>query len=1046
MLCVTLRRALVPLAVVFSFSRLIHAGEEVQFNRDIRPILSANCFYCHGPDSKHREADLRLDSAEGILQAFAGGNLARSEAWARITTDDESIKMPPVDSHRELTKEQIDLLRKWAEQGAKYQGHWAFIPPEKPVVPEVKFKKFIRNEIDNFVLRRLEQEGLKPSSEAEKMRLLRRVTFDLTGLPPTIEEIEAFLKDESPNAYEKVVDRLLASPHYGERMALAWLDLARYGDTSVFHADGPRTMWPWRDWVIQSYNQNKPFDEFTREQLAGDLMPDSTVEQKVATAFLRNNASTDEGGVIAEEFRVEYAVDRVKTTSMVWLGLTMECSQCHEHKYDPISQEDYYRFYDYFNQAADPGMQTRKGNQAPVVDVPDYERLAKLPGFEKELAGIQAQLKGRKPLVEKDFQQWLAAADGEGKQIAAAPADAILLCTFEEEKGDAVLNISDKNIKGSIKGRVLRDEGKFGQSFRLDGSNYVDLGDIGRFERDQAFSYGAWVRPTGKMFGAVIARMDDRGGHRGYDLYMHQGRLSVHIINHWPGNAVKVTTNAALKKDLWQHVFVTYDGSSKASGIKIYVDGEPQEWRIEVDKLSGTTVTNVPLYIGRRNPGSAFTGQVDDVRLFDRLLSEVEVKAIHGSDPLFAKAPEDRTKEDLEALRNYYLSTQDPVARKLRIEQRRLEAEIAAAKKPVGNVMVMQDVGKRRTTYLLERGHYASPNKEKPLTAGVPEALGPLPEGAPPNRLGLAMWLTRPDHPLTARVAVNRYWYMFFGAGLVNTLEDFGSQGDWPTHPELLDWLAVDFVENGWDIKRTIKQIVMSGTYQQTSRITPELRERDPKNELLARGPRFRLQGEFIRDNALAAAGLLVNRIGGPGVKPYQPPGLWSEVSLDGNVRFVQDKGEKLYRRSMYIYWKRSAPAPSMTIFDAPSRETCTIRRSRTNTPLQALVVLNDPQFVEASRVLAQRVRLARPASIEQQVSLACQLATGVNPRPAVLQLLVDSYHDELDAFKQAPEKAEAFLKVGESPRDTAIDASEHAALAVVMSMIFNLDETCTRG
>ncbi|MEX1040914.1 MAG: DUF1553 domain-containing protein, partial [Pirellulaceae bacterium] len=548
--------------------------------------------------------------------------------------------------------------------------------------------------------------------------------------------------------------------------------------------------------------------------------------------------------------------------------------------------------------------------------------------------------------------------------------------------------------------------------------------------------------------GAPIARMDDGQAYRGFDLYTAGGKVAVHIINTWPSNALKVTTKTQLKPDQWQHVFATYDGCSKAAGIKIYFDGVEQEWDIEQDRLSETIRTDKPLYIGRRNPGSPFKGEVDEVRVYDRLLSETDVQALAGSDPigpLLAKGIEAWTDEEKASLENHYLNAHDQPYQELSQQLAKLKSEIAAAEKPVSDVMVMKDVDTPRMTYVLERGSYDAPNKERPVQPGTPSVLPPLPEDAPANRLALAQWLVRDDHPLTARVTVNRYWYMLFGTGLVPTVEDFGAQGEWPSHPELLDYLAVDFVESGWDVKRLIKQMVMSHTYRQTSRITPELRQQDPENRLLARGARFRLQGEFIRDNALAASGLLVDEIGHVSVKPYQPPGLWNEVSLSGE-RFVQDKGEKLYRRSMYTYWKRSAPAPAMTIFDAPSRETCVLRRSRTNTPLQALVTLNDPQFVEAARALAQRITQDGGQSLESQITYAYRLATGVTPRPTAVAALKSAYEEELAVFQAEPDRAKQLLAIGESPRDETIDAAHHAALTVVCSMILNLDALITRG
>jgi hypothetical protein len=1027
-------------------SSLTLAADVPLFNRDIRPILSSTCFQCHGPDDKHREADLRLDDEEGIVKAFSG-NVAKSEAWQRIISQDPDTRMPPVDSHLELKPEQIALLKAWIESGAKWEGHWSFIAPQKPPVPATSKPDWVKNPIDAFILKRLEEQGLSPSEPAQLERVLRRLTFDLTGLPPTIAEIDQFLADAKvdPNvAYEKVVDRLLASKHFGERMALMWMDAARYGDSSVFHADGPRDMWPWRDWTINAYNANKPFDEFTVEQIAGDLIPDSTLEQKIATGFNRNNATTDEGGAIAEEFRVEYAVDRVKTTSMVWMGLSLECAQCHNHKYDPITMEDYYRFFAYFNQAADPGMQTRRGNQTPIVDVFDPDRVSQAAILKQKLPTLEAKRDERGKAVEPDFVAWLEkeSANAEGKSFL--PTGAVAHLPLDESLDD----LADSNRKVTIKGTTKWADGKFGKAFDCDASNWVDAGQLGDFDTKDGFSYGCWIKPKGNATGVPIARMNDGNGYRGYDIYCTNGGVAVHIINSWPTNAIKVNTKGKLKKDEWQHVFVTYDGSSKAAGVKIYFDGKPQEWTIEQDRLSATIRAKTPFQLGRRSSGSGFKGLIDDVYVFDRTLSESEVLALSGADPiapLLAMKADERSPDQVAVLRNFYLTNHDKPWQEAAKELRDLKAKIAESEKPVSTVMVMQDVPQMRQTFILDRGQYTSPKQDSPVNPGVLSVLPPLPPEAPTNRLGLAQWLVQKDHPLTARVTVNRYWYMLFGTGLVKTLEDFGSQGEWPSHPALLDWLAVDFVESGWNIKRMLKQMVMSSTYRQSSRVTKELLERDPENRLLARGPRFRLQGEFIRDNALAASGLLVSTIGGPSVKPYQPDGLWNEVSLSGE-KFTRDNGEKLFRRSMYTYWKRSSPAPSLTIFDAPTREKCSLTRSRTNTPLQALVTLNDVQFVEASRALAERALKQGGETLDAQIDYAYRLAAGVRPKSFVREILKQAYHDELKLFQADKERATKLISTGESPRDETLDPAIHAAMSIVTSMILNLDEVLTRG
>lgn len=1042
---ITCCRPALGLLLTLTVSQLQAA--DIRFNRDVRPILSATCNKCHGPDDAHREADLRLDTEEGIRRAFSGG-LKRSEGWNRITSDDPDAVMPPPDAHVELEPADRATLEAWVAAGAEWEGHWSFLAPHLSMVPEgLNDDGWVRNPIDAFVFRRLAQAGLKPNSDADRERLLRRVTLDLTGLPPTVEELDAFLADKSENAWERVVDRLLNSPHFGERMAVVWMDAARYGDTSVFHADGPRTMWPWRDWVIRAYNENMPFDQFTVEQLAGDLLPDSTREQKVATGFLRNNATTDEGGLIEEEYRVEYAVDRVKTTSMVWMGLSMECAQCHNHKYDPITQQEYYRFFAYFNQAADPGKQTRNGNQAPVVDILDKANLAKADLLQAELAGIDPKLRERSTAAEQDYQKWLTEASASVGKLPLIPTDTVLHLTLDEGKGRDVKDSSVNAKTGRLNGPPKWADGHSGKAFQCDARNFIDFGDAGNFDGSHGFSYGAWIKPEGSLSGAPVARMNNGNSFRGYDIMLSGGFIEVHLVHRWPTDAIKVRTKQKLKANEWQHILATYDGSGKAAGVRVYVNGKAQPWDIQEDDLKGTLTSKGPFFVGRRNGGSEYKGLVDEVRVYGRVLSESEVASLAGQNPiapLLAKAASDRSQDEQNQLRNHYLTTIDAPYKKLLTRKSRISGEISGLRKPVVNVMIMQDVGGMRDTFVLERGNYASPLKDRKVVPGVPAALPALPDTAPPNRLGLATWLTQPDHPLTSRVAMNNLWAMLFGEGIVRSLEDFGAQGEWPSHPELLDWLAVDFVSNKWDMKRAIKQIVMSSTYRQSAVVTPEKLAADPENRLLSRGARFRLQAEFVRDNALAASGLLISKIGGAGVKPYQPAGLWNEVSLSGNVRFVQDHGDKLYRRSMYIYWKRSAPAPAMTIFDAPTREKCSMRRSRTNTPLQALVTLNDVQFVEAARALAE-LAIKNGSSFDKRLDYAYRRAAGVRPAAAIRSILTEAYGEELERFQQNPEEAKKFVSIGESKRDESIDAPTLAAMAVVSSMILNLDATLTR-
>lgn len=1049
-----------PFTTLFATAGMICAASaKLDFNRDIRPILSSNCFECHGPDSQHRKAGLRLDTREGAIEerdsvrAIDPDNLKDSEFIYRLTTEDSSEVMPPPKSKKNITKEQIALLKQWVEEGAEYQDHWAFTKPSQASVPEVKGR--VVHPMDTFVLAQLDGAGLAQSPEAERATWLRRVTYDLTGLPPQPADVSAFLDDTADNAYEKVVDRLLASPQYGERMTLAWMDAARYGDSSVMHADGPRFMWPWRDWVIRAYNANMPFDQFTIEQLAGDLLPNATVDQKVASGFNRNHATSDEGGAFAEELRVEYVVDRVKTTANVWLGLSMECSQCHDHKYDPISQREYYSMFAYFNNTTDPGMQTRNGNQSPVVDVPDPAQEKQLADIRKKVAASNAGLEDYKKKAVPEYVKWVREAEKNIGDAVPEPDGLVHFLPLDEKGGDQIKATVGGGGAGKLKGKLESVDRDGNKALKFNGKTAYTFGEWPAIERDASFTFAGWLKVPKNGSGSVFARMDESKAYRGYDLWFQGGAVGTHIIHDWnAGNAVKVVSANPLTPDKWQHVAVSYDGSSKASGVKIYIDGKAVKTKVEKDGLKGSILTDTAFKVGSRSNGGFYNGQADELRIYSRALNEKEVQSL-GGDPIksiLAVPADKRSKEQKMALLDHYLGTQDKAYQKLSGAHDKLakqEADLKGKKKT--NSMIMQDnpPNKLRVTYVLDRGQYDQPIKEGPDAAvkpGVPAALPALPEGAPENRLGLAKWLVSGDHPLTARVTVNRYWAMLFGQGLVKTAGDFGNQGTPPSNQALLDWLAVDFVNSNWNVKRMLKQMVLSATYRQSSRVTPSLLEKDPENVLLARSPRFRLQGEFIRDTALSVSGLLVDRIGGPSVKPYQPPNIWNEVSLNGGLRYGQEKGDSLYRRSMYTYWKRSAPMPNMLIFDAPTREKCTIERPRTNTPLQALVTLNDPQFVEAARAFAQRVIKEGGEDARARIDRAFGLALSRTATEREVEILTRVLAQQRQKFDADPEGVKKLLTVGESKRDEAIAAAEHAAWTVLCQMVLNMDETLTRG
>jgi hypothetical protein len=1036
----------------------------IQFNRDIRPILSENCFQCHGPDAAHREADLRLDLREDAIgkrehgAAIAPGSAIDSQLIARITSTDPDLKMPPAESGRKLTPEQTTLLQQWIEQGAQYEAHWSLVAPQPQALPAVKDRAWPRNPIDYFILAKLEQEGLTPSPEAKHETWLRRVTLDLTGLPPTPHDLHNFLADKSPQAHERVVDRLLASEHFGERMAMHWLDLARYADTNGYNNDEERTQWPWRDWVIDAFNRNMPYDQFVLEQLAGDLLPNSTDQQKIATAFNRNHVLTTEGGIIEEEYRVEYVADRVHTTSTVFLGLSLQCARCHDHKYDPLSQQDYYRFFAFFNNIDE---KTVGYNQArisePLVKAPTQHQARQLEKLATHFAQIEKQRADRAASIDEELAKWETetashlASDNAAQSASVLAAGLVLRLPLDETSGDkATESISQKPI-ASIRGKASWSPGKIKGGLEFDGQTHVDLGEQAAFEHSDAFSLAAWVYPTSSEAITVLSKIDEANAHRGYDLVIEEGKVAMHIVHHWPDNGLKVIAKKPLKLNEWQHVAVTYDGKSKAQGIKLYVDGQVQPLDAANDKLSGaaTIKTERPFHVGRRSTSIPFRGKLDDIRVYKLALSAHDVnelatglEAVGLIEILKARSSE-RTAAQRDQLRKYFLESVDAACRELSTQLADLTRQKEEIHKAFPATMVMAEMPQPRQAYLLKRGQYDQ--RGDALSAGVPASLPPLPSDAPANRLGLAKWLVDPAHPLTARVAVNRWWQMFFGAGLVETVEDFGAQGAWPTHPELLDWLAIELSQKqSWNVKAILKQIVLSSTYRQSSNVTPELLKRDPKNQLLARGPRFRLPAETIRDSALAMSGLLSPTVGGPSVRPYQPDGLWQDVSVERRAVYERDKGPDLYRRSMYTFWKRTCPPPGMTTFDAPDRETCTIRRARTNTPLQALVLMNDPTYLEAARKLAERAMVGGDADEPRLIQLL-ELSVSRKPAAKESQVLLEMLAAARQKFLGSPGSAEKLLSVGDSPRNPKLDANELAAWTTLASVVLSLDETISK-
>ena len=1028
----------------------------ISFNREILPILSNNCFACHGPDEKKRETKFHFDTQEGMFAkrgVIEPGNAAESLLVEKITDPNPKDRMPPPDSGHSLTPQQIDLLRRWIDEGAKWDTHWAYVAPKRPELPVVSQPAWVRNPIDQFILARLEREGLKPSPEADKATLLRRVTLDLTGLPPSPAEIDAFLADASPDAYEKRVDELLRSPHYGERMAVPWLDAARYADTHGYHIDSLRGMWPWRDWVINAFNQNMPFDRFAIEQLAGDLLPDATKEQKIASGFNRNHMINFEGGAIADEYQVEYVVDRVEATSSAFMGLTMGCARCHSHKFDPITHKEFYQFFAFFNTVPELGLDGRTGNAVPVLPLPSAAQQARLDE-------LNAAIKARETVLEDAV---VAPLQAEWEKRAREKPPQLnrdgLLAHYEMD--GSFSDISGRYQHGrTVIGEPTFDAGRVGRAASFDGDTEVSFGDVGGFERDEAFTLAAWVKGRGNLPMNGFQKIASAEHRRGYewrfdditlvDIQKWAARLTIRLASDAPDSAIEVRSRERLRLGDWYHVAVTYDGSGKAAGLTLYLNGEPLGLEVVRDTLRGPIRSDGALRLGSKALGTPFVGQIDDLRLYSRALTSPQVEDLAVHYPIRAILSGvigKPSKEDASRLREYFLTYEAPDAmRAAHTELGVLQARKEDLVKVIPTAMVMAEMKKPRETYILARGDYR--NQTEKVQPGVPAMLPPLPEGAPLNRLTLAKWLVDPAHPLTSRVAVNRYWQTYFGYGIVKTQEDFGVQGEPPTHPELLDWLATEFVRSGWDVRAMQRLIVTSATYRQSSKTTPQLTERDPENRLLARGPRVRMPAEMIRDTALAASGLLNDAIGGPSVSPYQPKGLWEELAFGDGFSaqsYEQSHGPDLYRRGMYTLWKRTAPPATLATFDAPDREKCTARRSQTNTPLQALVLLNDPTFVEASRALAERTLVEGGKDAKSRIAYAFRLATARAPSGKELKVLRTLLDGRYKVFRQDRQAALKLLSVGESPRNNKLDVAELAAYTTVTSVIFNLDETITK-
>jgi len=1014
----------------------------VEYSRDILPILSDNCYQCHGPDEKARKAKLRLDLKEGAfrvkdnLAVIFPGDIKRSELIKRITNPDPDEVMPPRKVNRKLPRKLIALHTRWVEQGAKWGTHWAFVSPGRPVPPKPKDRKWPRIPIDSFVRARLEKEGLAPAPPAKQETLIRRITLDLTGLPATPAEIDAFLSDNSANAYERVVDRLLASPRYGERMATEWLDLARYADTHGYQMDRYRAMWPWRDWVIRAFNQNLPYDQFVTWQLAGDLLPNPTKEQRLATAFNRHHMQNEEGGIVEEEFRVAYVVDRVNTFGTAFLGLTTECSRCHDHKFDPLTQRDFYSLFSFFQNIDESGQTSYFTDAMPVPTalLSDETTDAKLQALQSRMDEQEKRLPSLRTQARASFDHWVASNTNQ-----LEPRGLVGRFTFDEVVSNKVANLAATNQWANLHEGPSFVPGKVGQSALLSGENGFTFPGLGHFTRADPFSLSLWLQTPSHAPRAVVVHHSKApidAGSRGYELLLEDGRVAFGLHHMWPRNSLKVVTRSPISTQTWTHVCVTYDGSSRASGVRIYIDGEPAEVEVIRDGLFKDITYGggePELAIGYRFRDNGFKdGLVDEFRVYNRALTALEISGISGRSD----------KPSPEALFDFYAANVDEPIRKWAEELHKLRRDYAKLINGVPEIMAMEEMSQPRPAFILKRGAYDAPGER--VFANTPAFLPPFPAGQATNRLGLARWLLAPDHPLMGRVTVNRAWQMMFGRGIVETSDNFGNQGAVPSHPELLDWLARDFTENGWDMKRLLKMIAMSATYRQSSRASSDLVARDPANDLLARGPARRLTAEMLRDQALAVSGLLAEKIGGPSVKPYQPEGIWEEKAM-GAPKYEQGKGADLHRRSLYTFWKRTVPHPAMIAFDAAERNVCIVRRQSTSTPLQALALLNDTQIVEAARQLGQRMLREGGPTLDDQLKWIFRSATGRSPTSKEKAVLRRLYTEQRELFSGSEEAATKFLAVGEVKSGPSVPAPDLCAGTVVALALLNHDEAVMR-
>lgn len=1011
----------------------LSASDRVDFNKDVRPILSDRCFKCHGPDAKNQKSDYRVDTFEhatanlGDYYGIVPGNAEDSELFYRLITDDEIDLMPPPENRMALTEEEIDIIKRWINQGAEYQKHWSFTAiPDSIEVPKTQ-SDWARNPIDHFILNRLEQEQFTPSPETSREKWLRRITFDLTGLPPTLPALDAFLADTSPNAYDKVVERLLASPAYGERMAGEWLNVARYSDTFGYQQDWNRRVWPWRDWVIEAFQGNMPYDQFIIEQLAGDLLPNPTRNQILATTFNRLHSQKNEGGSVPEEFRIEYVADRVHTFGTAFLGLSFECSRCHDHKYDPLTMQDYYEVAAYFDNIDEAGLYAYfprvDATPPPTLWLPDKAQEAKLADLDTKIAASEARLTELAKIAAPAFEKWMK--NSPGKVSDAAP---IASFDFESNERNKIPNLVEGGDPATTSGNNQLVDGRNGKAVQLTGDDKVTL-PVGNFSRNDSFTISLWLKtPDEKKRAVVFSRSKawTDAASRGYELLIEDGELSLGIIHFYPGDAIRVRTTEKLPVGEWKHVAVSYDGSSRASGVTLYVDGQPADTRIIRDHLTRdiTGGGSDTIVIGSRMRDNGFTGGlVDDFQIFNKELDPAEVAQFFE-------------RSEWQPGIDWFLANAHPPYQKETVKLKQLRNERIALIRTIPDIMVMKEMEEPKPTYLLGRGHYS--NREKTVSAATPDFLPSQKVDTPQNRLDLARWTASDDNPLTARVTVNRYWQLMFGAGLVSTPEDFGSQGRSPTHPQLLDWLARDFIESGWNVQHLLRQMALSATYRQSSNVSSgELTTLDPENTLLYRFPAPRLSAEMIRDNALAASGLLNNEVGGAPVKPYDIAVSFKPTKIS--------QGDDLYRRSLYTYWRQTSPAPMMTTLNASKRDVCRVSLEKTDSPLQGLVLLNSPQFVEAARTLAEDLVNEYGNDNDAIINETYRRLTSRQPDQHEWPVLRHLIQEQEKHFATGSGAARELISVGASKAPETENPARLAAVTTLVSTVMNFDECITK-